>query len=242
MGGIPLLADPRFTSSDAHAMLEGLVAAITLLDVIGEPRELGECKIAEPRLMQMIIRYLADTAGCAISVTRLGNILNHEGLIDELNVPSGHTVQSYVNAITASGLFYKVKRLDLKTGRILKTLGRYYIVDPGFRYALLGHWPPHGGHALENIVYLELRRRGYSVFSGKIGVHEVDFVATAYQETLYVQVAHTLDDPEVIKRKLSPLAKIPDHGEKLVLSLNPGSAMLGDGIKAVNIIDWLLED
>lgn len=242
MGGIPLLADPRFSTSDARAMLEGIVAAITLLDVLGERKSDGECKIAEPRLMQMIIRYLADTVGCGISVTRLGNILKHEGLIDECNIPSGHTVQSYVNAITAGGLFYKVKRLDLKTGRILKTMSRYYIVDPGFRYTLLGPCEPDGGHALENIVYLELRRRGYSVFSGKLGAHEMDFVATAHQETLYVQVAHTLDDPEVLKRKTSPLAKIPDHGEKLVLSLNPGSAMLGDGIKAVNLIDWLLEN
>ena len=173
-----------------------------------------------------------------------GTLFNEGLLVDETRKgkPSTHTVQAYVNTLTESYFFYEIKRFDIKGKEFLRTLGKYYIVDTGLRTYLLGNRDRDRGHILENIVYLELLRRGYDLAVGKVDNSEVDFIATKYNKKLYIQVTESLQGEEVRKRELAPLEKIRDNYEKIVLSMDIYGDTTYNGIKALNIINWLLED
>jgi predicted AAA+ superfamily ATPase len=155
-------------------------------------------------------------------------------------VPSTHTVQAYVNALLESYFFYDIKRFDIKGKEYLRTLGKYYIVDMGLRNYLLGFRNRDSGHAIENVVYFELLRRGYDVAIGKVDQAEVDFIATKADEKLYIQVTESMVSEEVRRRELAPLQKIRDNYEKIVLSMDTGLDSSYDGIKSLNLIQWLL--
>lgn len=154
--------------------------------------------------------------------------------------PSAHTVQAYVNALLESYFFYDIKRFDIKGKEYLRTLGKYYIVDMGLRNYLLGFRDRDSGHAIENVVYFELLRRGYDVAIGKVDNAEVDFIATRTDEKLYVQVTESMISEEVRRRELAPLQKIHDNYEKIVLSLDPGLVPSYEGIKSLDLIHWLV--
>ena len=189
--------------------------------------------------------FLADNIGSSISISSIGNILVNEGLLEDgkrKGKPSAHTVQAYVNALLESYFFYDIKRFDIKGKDFLHTLGKYYIVDIGLRNYLLGFRNRDSGHALENVVYFELLRRGYDVSIGKVDSMEVDFIANKPDDKIYVQVTESMVEEFVRKRELSPLQKINDNYEKIVLSLNTGMDSSYDGIKSMNVIDWLLEE
>ena len=156
-------------------------------------------------------------------------------------MPSTHTVQAYIDALLESYFFYSIKRFDIKGKAYLRTLGKYYIVDTGLRNYLLGYRDRDIGHTLENVVYFELLRKGYDVAVGKIGNLEVDFVATKADDKRYVQVTESMLSEEVRKRELTPLQKIADNYEKIVLTLECGVETSYEGIRVVNLIDWLLE-
>ena len=153
---------------------------------------------------------------------------------------AAHTVQSYVNALTESCLFYEIKRFDIKGKEYLRTLGKYYIVDLGLRNFLLGFRDRDRGHALENLVYFELLRRGYEVAVGKVEDAEIDFVATKAGTKAYFQVTESMESEEDRKRELAPLLKVRDSWEKIVLTLHPGPETNYLGIKSLSLIDWLL--
>lgn len=141
-----------------------------------------------------------------------------------------------------SYFFYEIKRLDIKGKEYLRTLGKYYIVDIGLRNYLLGFRNCDSGHTIENVVYFELLRRGYDVANGKIDNLEVDFIATTADDKKYIQVTESMQSENVRKRELSPLQRIRDNYEKIVLSLEPGLDSDYDGIKSLNLIDWLMVD
>lgn len=134
-----------------------------------------------------------------------------------------------------------IKRFDIKGKELLRTLGKYYIVDIGLRNYLLGYLNRDSGHILENVIFLELMRRGYDVAIGKIDKLKIDFIATKADEKLYIQVTESMLNEDVRKRELAPLQKIRDNYKKLILSLDPGLENSFDGIESQNIIDWLLE-
>ena len=141
--------------------------------------------------MKKIVTFLADNIGSSISVSSIGNTLVNEGLLEDgkrKGTPSAHTVQAYVNALLESYFYYDIKRFDIKGKEFLRTLGKYYIVDIGLRNYLIGFRNRDSGHALENVVYFELLRRGYDVAIGKVDNAEVDFVATKAEDKMYVQV------------------------------------------------------
>ena len=189
--------------------------------------------------------FLADNIGSNISVSSIGNILTNEGLLEKVKrhgTPSSHTVQAYVNALLEAYFFYDIKRFDIKGKEFLRTLGKYYIVDIGLRNYLLGFRNRDSGHVLENIVYFELLRRGYDVSIGKIDNLEVDFIAIKAANKIYVQVTESMESEDVRKRELAPLQKINDNYEKIILSLNPGLDSTYDGIKSINLIEWLITD
>lgn len=173
--------------------------------------------------------------GSNVSITSIGNTLVNEGLLEDdkwKGSPSAHTVQAYVNALLESYFFYEIKRFDVKGKEYLRTLGKYYIIDIGLRNYLLGFRNRDSGHAIENIVYFELLRRGYDVAIGKIDNMEVDFIATTVDEKKYIQVTESMRNEDVRKRELAPLQKIRDNYEKIVLSLELGMDIISVDFKA----------
>lgn len=137
-------------------------------------------------------------------------------------------------------IFSSVQRYDVKGKQLLKTLKKYYIIDMGFRNMLLGYWDADRGHILENIVYLELLRREYRVYIGKVGQTEVDFIAEKPNEKIYIQVTESMQSPETRERELRPLQMIADNYEKIILSMDRSYITSYNGIKALNLMDWLL--
>jgi uncharacterized protein len=244
-GGMPGIADIGLDQEKALMLLEGIYSTVIMRDILERENRNGQSRITDPVLLKKIIMFLADNIGSNISVSSIGNTLMNERLLDNgkrKGTPSVHTVQSYINALLESYFFYEIKRFDIKGKEFLRTLGKYYIVDIGLRNYLLGFRNRDSGHALENIVYFELLRRGYDVSIGKIDNSEVDFIATKADNKIYVQVTESMTSEDVRKRELSPLQKISDNYEKIILSLNPGMDSSYNGIKSINLIDWLISE
>lgn len=244
-GGMPGIADIGLDQEKALVLLEGIYSTVIMRDILERESRRGQKKITNPVLLKKIIMFLADNIGSNISVSSIGNTLVNEGLLENgkrKGTPSVHTVQAYVNALLESYFFYDIKRFDIKGKEYLRTLGKYYIVDIGLRNYLLGFRDRDSGHAIENIVYFELIRRGYDVSIGKVGNFEVDFIATKADNKLYVQVTESMTSEDVRSRELAPLKKISDNYEKIVLSLNTGIDSSYDGIKSINLIDWLISE
>lgn len=244
-GGMPGIADIGLDQNKAMALLDGIYSTVVIRDILEREKRRGQRRITDATLLRKIILFLADNIGSSISATSMAGTLFNEGLlVDETRKgkPSTHTVQAYVNTLTESYFFYEIKRFDIKGKEFLRTLGKYYIVDTGLRTYLLGNRDRDRGHILENIVYLELLRRGYDLAVGKVDNSEVDFIATKYNKKLYIQVTESLQGEEVRKRELAPLEKIRDNYEKIVLSMDIYGDTTYNGIKALNIINWLLED
>lgn len=244
-GGMPGIADIGLDQEKALMLLEGIYSTVIMRDILERENRKGQSRITDPVLLKKIIMFLADNIGSNISVSSIGNTLMNEGLLDNgkrKGTPSVHTVQSYINALLESYFFYEIKRFDIKGKEFLRTLGKYYIVDIGLRNYLLGFRNRDSGHALENIVYFELLRRGYDVSIGKTDNSEVDFIATKADNKIYVQVTESMTSEDVRKRELSPLQKISDNYEKIILSLNPGMDSSYNGIKSINLIDWLISE
>lgn len=150
------------------------------------------------------------------------------------------TVEKYLEALTESYVIYQAKRYNIKGKQYLKTLEKYYVVDIGLKFMLLGSRQADAGHILENIVYLELLRRGYDVYVGKVDGFEVDFVAQGSKGTVYFQVALTVRDEKTLERELRPLMKIRDHYPKFILTLDDDPEVQYEGIRRINARDWLL--
>lgn len=242
-GGMPGIADVGLDQEKALMLLEGIYSTVIMRDILERENLRGRKKITDPVLLKKIVMFLADNIGSNISVSSIGNILVNEGLLEDgrkKGIPSAHTVQTYVNALMEAYFFYDIKRFDIKGKEFLRTLGKYYIVDMGLRNYLLGFRNRDSGHALENIVYFELIRRGYDVSIGKVDNLEVDFIATKADDKIYIQVTETMEGEDVRKRELAPLQKINDNYEKIVLSMNKGMDSSYDGIKSVDLIDWLI--
>lgn len=242
-GGMPGIADVGLNQEKALMLLEGIYSTVIMRDILERENLRGRKKITDPVLLKKIVMFLADNIGSNISVSSIGNILVNEGLLEDgrkKGIPSAHTVQTYVNALMEAYFFYDIKRFDIKGKEFLRTLGKYYIVDMGLRNYLLGFRNRDSGHALENIVYFELIRRGYDVSIGKVDNLEVDFIATKADDKIYIQVTETMEGEDVRKRELAPLQKINDNYEKIVLSMNKGMDSSYDGIKSVDLIDWLI--
>lgn len=243
-GGMPGIADVGLNQEKALTLLDGIYSTVIVRDILEREKRRGQRQITDAVLLRKIILFLADNIGSTISVSSIGNTLVHEGLLEDgkrAGVPSTHTVQAYVSALMESYFFYDIKRFDIKGKEYLRTMGKYYIVDIGLRNYLLGFRNRDRGHAIENVVYFELLRRGYDVAIGKVGNAEIDFIATKADDKLYIQVTESMDSETVRERELAPLTKIRDNYEKVILSLNPGMDASYDGIKSLNLIDWLLD-
>ena len=243
-GGMPGIADIGLDQEKALSLLDGIYSTVVVRDILEREKRRGQRQITDSALLRKIVLFLADNIGSSVSVSSIGNTLMNEGLLEDgkrKGTPSTHTVQAYIGALLESYFFYEIKRFDIKGKEYLRTLGKYYIVDIGLRNYLLGFRNRDSGHTIENVVYFELLRRGYDVAIGKIDNQEVDFIATTADDKLYIQVTESMQSEDVRKRELSPLQKIRDNYEKLVLSLEPGLDASYDGIKSLNLVDWLLD-
>ena len=242
-GGMPGIADVWLDQEKAMVLLDGIYSTVVVRNILEREKRRGQKQITDPVLLRKIILFLADNVGSTVSVSSIGNTLVNEGLLEDgkrKGIPSPHTVQAYISALMESYFFYDIKRFDIKGKEYLRTLGKFYIVDMGLRNYLLGFRNRDSGHAIENVVYFELLRRGYDVAIGKVDTAEVDFIATKTDEKLYVQVTESMVSEDVRRRELAPLQKIRDNYEKIVLSMDTGLDSSYDGIKSLNLIQWLL--
>ena len=213
-------------------------------DILERKRRPGEGQIADHILLKKIILFLADSIGKNTSLRTICNTLATESLVEERGrrgKPATQTVATYVNALLQAYLFHEVKRFDLKGKELLGTLGKYYIADIGLRNLLLGYRDTDMKPMLENVVYLELLRRGYAVTAGKIGTRAIDFIATRDTEKIYYQVTLDMDALETREQKLAPLKSVRDNYEKIVLALHTTSTAPIEGIKIVPLLEFLLQ-
>ena len=243
-GGLPGIADVGLVQDSAMTLLDGVYSTVVVRDILEREHRRGQRQITDTELLRKIILFLADNIGNNTSLNSVSNTLVSEKMLENRSIkvkPAIQTIASYVGALQESYLFYDVKRYDVKGKEYLRTLGKYYIVDIGLRNYLVGLRDRDSRHALENVVYFELLRRGYDVAIGKIDDLEVDFIATNANEKTYIQVTESMQSEDVQKRELTPLRKIKDNYEKLVLSLHPGMTSSYEGIRSTSLIEWLLE-
>ncbi len=238
-GGMPILSQFNFNTTRVNEVLEGIYSTVILRDI------LERNKATDQVLMNKLVLFLADNIGNVTSPNNIGNVLSSEGDIGRgkgKNSVAGKTVDRYIDMLKSAFIFYPVSRYDIKGKQLLKTLGKHYIIDLGFRNMLLGYRDADRGHILENVVFLELLRRDYRVSIGKIGETEVDFIAEKPDVKVYIQVTETMSGEATRERELRPLRLINDNYEKIVLSMDRSYIKSYEGIKAVNIIDFLLEE
>ena len=235
MGGMPALAFAPFDEGYCRMTLEGIYSTVVLKDIM------HRAALPSHSTLERITKFLCQNIGSLISPNKMANVLQSEGDTDNQQNIARKTVLRYLELLDKSYIFSSVERYNIRGKELLRTQDKYYIVDLGFRSLLLGYRDTDRGHLLENIVYLELRRRGYRVYVGKVGEYEVDFVAETPQERMYIQVTETLLSEETRERELRPLRSIKDHYPKLILSLDWDFNTSYEGIRSVNVMDWLLE-
>lgn len=227
-GGFPYAA--QIKEDDIRKdYLSGIYSTVLLKDIVARK------KIQDVPLLESIIKFLFDNIGNIVSSKKIADSLTSFG-----RKTNPVTVENYIEALMESFILYKTGRYDIKGKQHLKSLEKYYLVDVGLRHILLGNKNSDIGHILENIVYLELIRKGYSVSIGKIGDLEVDFIAEADGDRIYYQVAASVLDPNTFAREIAPLQKIPDHYSKYIISMDE-IPMVENGIKQINIVDFLLQ-
>lgn len=193
-------------------------------------------KMADTTMLRTVARFMFNNIGNRLSIKKIADTLTSDG-----RSISVHTVESYLESLVESYVFNKVSRFDIKGKQYLQSGEKYYATDVTMRYALLGRRNIDVGHILENIVYLELIRRGYKVYIGKAGEKEIDFVAENKEGFTYFQVAYTTREKATLERELTPLQDINDHYPKYILTMDIDPIADYDGIKKVNVLDWLLE-
>ena len=213
-----------------YAYLDGLFNTIVLNDIVQRKR------INDPLMLKSVIKFMFDNIGNPCTAKKISDTMTSKG-----RKISNHTVENYLEGLTDSLLMYRVSRYDIKGKEHLQLLDKYYIADVGLRYYLLGTANADMGHILENVVYLELIRRGYRVYVGKNASAEVDFVAQDIDgNTEYYQVSWSVRDEQTLKRELGALESIQDHNPKYILTMDNDPPVSYNGIRQKYVLEWLL--
>ncbi len=210
--------------------LSGIYNTVVLKDVVARKN------ISDVSMLESIIKFVFDNVGNITSAKKISDTMTSYGR--KITSP---TVENYLTALVNSFIFYRVNRYDVVGKQYLKTGEKYYAIDLGLKYFLLGAKKQDLGHNLENIVYLELLRRGYEVYIGKVGVNEIDFVAIRDGIREYYQISQTVQLEETLNRELKSLYSIKDHYQKFLITMDNQPLTSHNGIKQINAIDWLLE-
>ncbi|MDR0854328.1 MAG: ATP-binding protein [Clostridiales Family XIII bacterium] len=225
----PYLVDIK-DRKQIRAYLDGIYSTVLLNDVVARK------KITNASVLKDVTKFMFDNIANITSANKITNTLNSHSR--KISLP---TVETYIEALCDCFMLYRVGRYDIKGKQHLKTGDKYYLADVGLRTYLLGRNSVDMSKALENVVYLELLRRGYEVYVGKIGDNEVDFIAIGDEGTEYYQVSVTTRDKSTLERELRPLDLITDHNGKYLLTLDEDPLTSYNGIKKINALEWLLK-
>lgn len=231
-GSLPQTIELFKTDPDLiNSYLDGVFSTVVYKDIMTRN------KINNKLILESVLKYIFSNIGSQITTKRISDTLT------SMNRPtSNHTVENYISAFLEAFLLYKVDRFDVKGKNVLSSGYKYYIVDLGFRNYLLGKKAGQDmGHILENIIYLELLRRGYRVYTGKVDDLEIDFVAEDKNGLAYYQVALTTREEKTLERELKSLQKTGDFYPKYLLTMDRDLETDYDGIRKINVIDWLLD-
>ena len=215
---------------EINAYLEGIYNTILVKDIIDRK------KIADTNVLKSVTQFLFDNIGSELSSKKIADTLTSNGRKSD-----SKTIEKYVTSLEESFIVYSANRYNIKGKEYLKSLEKYYVTDIGLRNFMLGKKSMDVGHILENVIYLELLRRGYSVYVGKIDDMEIDFVAQNSQGNTYIQVAATVRDENTLKRELRSLQAVKDSYPKMLLTLDDDPEADYDGIIRKNALDWLME-
>lgn len=240
-GGLPYVATMNRTAEKVDTYLEGIYNTVIVKDIEDRQARLEHDKklrkITDVALLKAIAKYLASAIGSPISIKSIADYLISSGC-----KVGNQTVDDYVDVLTEAFIFYSVPRFDIVGKSLLKFNGKCYIVDLGLRNHILPRRKYDLGFSIENIVYLELLRRGYRVFVGKVGPTEVDFVAEKQGTYTYIQVTADMTAEETFNREIAPLRNIRDNYDKMILTLDKVTLGNYEGIKVINLLDWLLDN
>ncbi len=239
-GGLPYIAALNDPAEMADTYLEGIYNTIIIKDIelrqTRKESDPNKRKISDMTLLRNIARFLASSIGSPVSVKAISDYITSSG-----RKVSQSTINDYVEALIEPFVFYPAERYDVKGKQLLKQNRKIYIVDLGLRRHLIPRQNYDLGHSLENLVYLELLRRGYEVTVGKVGNAEIDFIAKKGDDVVYYQVTASLTDESTFNREFVPLRAISDNYPKIVLTLDRFTPGNYDGILALNAIDWFLD-
>lgn len=225
----PYVLDMKQDARVIREYLNGIYNTIVVKDITQRN------KFPDTMMLESVLRFAYDNIGNILSTKKIADTMTSDGRKIDTK-----TVEKYLNALMESYMLYQCKRYNIKGKQYLKTLDKYYAVDMGMRKVLLGSKAMDAGHILENVVYLELLRRGYDVYIGKVDDLEVDFVAMDDKGMTYYQVSATVRDEKTLKRELASLQSINDHYPKILLTLDDDPEMEYAGIRKINALDWLL--
>lgn len=232
-GGLPAITQIKDKDNLVMAYLNDIYNTIVKKDIIERN------SIKDISLLENIVKYVSANIGSQISANKISDYLNSNKIVEKSN----HlTIDNYLKMLENAFIIYKADRSDIRSKALLKTLGKYYIADTGLRNIILGFRNIDEGHLLENVVYLELLRRGYKVNIGRMLNYEVDFIAESPNEIKYYQVSQSIKDDFVREREIRSLESIQDNYEKIILTMDISINKDYNGIKVKNIIDFLLED
>ncbi len=231
-GGLPAITQIKDKNNLIMSYLNDIYNTIVKKDIIERNN------IKDIALLENIVKYISSNIGSSISANRISDYLNSNKVLEKTN---HQTIDNYLKMLENAFIVYKADRSDIRSKALLKTLGKYYIADTGLRNIVLGFRNIDEGHLLENVVYLELLRRGYKVNIGKSLDYEVDFVTENTEEIKYYQVTKSLLDDNVKDREIRSLESISDNYEKTILTMDRTINKDYNGIKVKNIIDFLLE-
>lgn len=230
-GGLPTVVDLLDRPDTIPDYLEGIYNTVLLKDVVDRNN------IRDTALLESVLRYIAANVGNIVSTKKISDYLTSSG-----RKVTSETIDNYLRMLENAFIIYKANRYDLKGKLYLKTLEKYYMVDSGIRNKITGSRNTDVGYVLENIIYLELLRRGYQVAIGKIGTLEVDFVATKSNEKIYYQISASILDSDTRERELRPLQAISDNYPKIIITMDDLPFDDYDGVKVVNILKFLIEN
>ena len=226
----PYVLELLQTPQEINSYLEGIYNTILVKDIIDRK------KIADTNVLKSVTQFIFDNIGLELSSKRIADTLTSNGRKSDPK-----TIEKYVSSLEESFIIHKVSRYNIKGKEYLKSLEKYYVSDIGLRNFMLGKKAMDVGHILENIIYLELLRRGYSVYAGKIDDMEIDFVAQNQQGNFYIQVVASVRDENTLKRELRSLQAIKDNYPKILLTLDDDPECDYEGITRKNALDWLVK-
>lgn len=230
-GSFPYVLELKKNPGEVQDYIEGIYNTVVVKDIIGRKR------VTDPMMLESIVLFTLDNIGNQLSTKKIADTMTSAGRKIDVR-----TVEKYINSLQECYILYQARRYNIKGKQLLRSLEKYYAVDMGLRYAMLGSKAFDVGHVLENVVYLELLRRGYKVYVGKVDELEVDFVAVKPQGITYFQVSATVRDSKTLERELASLKAINDSHPKYLLTLDEDPDANYDGIIRTNVLNWLMQN